>query len=333
MMSSSQHADFDPYSNESLQTVEIIEALPHSSAFEHVMYDNRLSRTVTYEFSHKGEDMTDRDPIIIEPGLMLSQFPEPLRDVFPMISYSIQQLEARQEESKEGTSFYLQFIANDIPHSVSINNGTATYVTMNESMEHVEYHFEPEVIIGLLAAFVYARQYDPLTPDTMIELAEATIHSPRDPRVGLVERLLMTLGDHSGRAIIETQSVFENESGSPIIALLKDQEFPDKSTTASTLLISEVNEINNLTPSVETTLYQNIVNVEQGTEILPTGQLTSRYAEQRSTVFTFPTIPTSEYIDPDLNYARWVRTCGTFLSIIKKPMSQYDYLDGSSILD
>ena len=327
-MSQSTPRNFEPYSEKSLKAVEDIEFLPDSIAFEHMLYNNRLERTATYEYSHTKSDNKDNDPLVIDPSLMVSQFPEALRGLFPEVSYTIEQLVVSQTEGVNNAVINLSFLANGTAHSVVVTEGLARYETVNDFLDTVVYTFSPEAITGLIASFVYAKQYDPTqTPHAPIELIESVIDTERDQQLDLIERMIMTLGDHSGQAKTETRALFDNPSGAPIIATLTNKEFPDKSAKGNTLVLSELGDINDLPTSVETTLYQNIVDLEEESSILGAGRLTNRYAEQRSMVLSALPFPTSELIDPDTHYARWAKTCSTFLKIIKKPMRPYAHLD------
>lgn len=327
-----EHNPFDPFSPESLNTVEQIEAIPHSKAFEHAIYDNKLTRTARYEYDHyQGED-ADRQPILIDPNLMITQFPEPLRDVFPKIAYSIERLQIEQIEKEDETTLRLQFSADQTNHTATIENGIVRYVTTNEALDEVVYEFEPETIIGLMATFVYARQYDSTSSSARIELTESSLYTPRGAHVELTERMVMTLGDHSGHASTETLAIFENASGSPIVAVLKDREYPDKSAVATTLQLDRLDEFNDHLTSTETKLYQNTVNVERGTIFMDPGELTERHVEQRSTTLSSTPLLASETFYPDHDHARWVQTCRSFLEVIEQPMATYAELD-SPFLD
>ena len=337
-MNPKHHAEFDPYSDKSLRSVEMIESLPMSSAFEHVMYDNLLDRTTQFKYAHSEDTADDKDPLTIDPDLMVDQFPEQLRSIFPAASYTIEQLRVQHIEmgnaaaadEQNNTTLEMSFRANQTIHSLSVKEGVAEYLTTNEALEDVTYLFTPEVATALLAAFVYAKQYDPLKR-LPIELSPSTIHTERNAQTDLLECLIMTLGDHTGHSNRRTRAIFETPSGSAVIATLDEHEFPDKSAAHNTLLLSEFNDINNIPTSVETTLFQNVVTIEVGMGLIQPGQLASRYAEQRSTTLSAIALTASEYIDPKSNYERWARTCTTFRKAIKKPMKAYAYLDETNL--
>jgi len=329
-MAHPSHHDFDPYNETSFDAVEMIEFLPDSIAFEHVMYNNRLDRTTKYEYAHSEDtdNPEDVDPLIIDHKLMLGQFPEELRGAFPEIEYTIERLEITQAATQEDAMTSLSFFANGRPHAATVTNTTASYETINEYMEPVRYEVSPEAITGLLATFLYAKQYDPdLTSQNPMELVESSILTERDPLVDLNERIIMSLGNHSGHSSTETRAMFDSPTHIPIVATLMTIEFPDRSASTNTLALNEIDEIQDMPTSVETTLYQSIVNIEQESPILGSGKITNRYAEQRSMVLSSLPVTSSEYITPKDNYERWVRTCTTFKNLIAAQMSQYAELD------
>jgi hypothetical protein len=323
--------NFDPYSEKSLDAVKEIEFLPDSIAFEHVMYANRLERTVCYEYSHNEDnekDPTDLDPLFVDPSLMISQFPTELKDTFNDTEYIIEELRISQTETSTSNSTEISFIANGIPHKANIVQGVAIYETVNESMEPVTYRLAPEVITGLVASFLYAKQYSPKSPSqNAIELVEPAIFSPRDERIALTEQMIMSLGNHSGLSFTKTRSLFDNPSTVPIVATLMNIEFPDKSAAMSTLTLNEIDEVKDMETSSATVLSQSIVSIEKEVQYLEIGKITHRYAERRSMVLSALALTTSEFITPHDDYGRWAHMCTTFLKLIKIPMSVYHELD------
>jgi hypothetical protein len=339
--STSDHM-FDPYSPEVLDYVERVEALPHSIAFEHAMFEHRLDRTVSFDYAHdkdeNGEVLdTDLQPFVIEPTLMFTQFPEQLRPSFPDIGYTIERLQIQQIDTPDALHLEMAFIANGTPHHFKVDKGKssnfAQHETVNEQLEPVLYSVSHEAVAGLIATFVYAQQYDPLQPSRSIELSDTTLTIERDPITALTEQLVMTLGDHTGHSSTTTRGVFENPKGPPVIATLIEREYPDKSGAGSDLTLVEINDVNDIPTSTETNLHQNVINIEQGTPIVPPGQIAARYAEQISSVLKTPGLRFSEYIDPDLHYQRWARTCTAFMKLIRKPMRRYAHLDSTNSLD
>jgi len=332
--------DLEPFSEESQTAVEKVESLPFNHAFEHALYENRLDRTVRFEYAHIGDDY-DPTPFVIDSDIMTTRFPEMLRGIFPEDEYTIEELKIQQTEygtnesmvATPATELLMSFNTHHGEHLISIASGVATYETQNEELEGVRYTFEPEVIIGLIAAFVYAKQYDPAHPDKAIELAESSLSTPRDPRVDFVEQLIMTLGDFSGHSTLETRAMFDTPNGPSIIATLREQEFPDKSAVSNKLILNEITEVNELSTSTEALLTQNIVNVDESANNIIKGRLTHHYAEQRTTVLSSLALTASEYIDPRVNYPRWVRTCKSFLKAIEEPMAAFTDLDEEPILD
>jgi len=328
--------EFDPYSDESLKIVETVEALPFNQAFEHMLYSNRIDRVVQFEYAHPEDQEYDPTPLVIDSDIMTTRFPDSLRGIFPEDEYAIEELKIEQRESGSDetagiyptTNLLMSFKTHTAEHFISIKDGLATYETQNASDEDVIYTFEPEAIIGLIAAFVYAKQYDPAFPTNAIELAESSLAAARDPRVDFVEQLIITLGNFTGHSTLETRALFENPNGAPIIATLREQEFPDKSFVSNKLILSELTDMNDIPTSTETSLIQKVANIDEKAGLILKGRHDNQYAEQRSTILSSLGVTTSEYIDPKANYSRWVSTCASFLRAIKQPMQAHeDFID------
>jgi hypothetical protein len=322
--------DFDPFSEESLDSVETIAFLPDSMAFENVMYDYRINRTSLYEYSHKKDDIEDSNPLIIDAKLMQSSFPDDLKGAFPDVEYVIEQLQIIQTETSESYGTSVSFLANGTHHTASIENGSATYRTYNQHLEPVQYEIEPDAVTALVASMLYAKQYDPTEhTQAKVSLVESYIHTDRNPQIALMERLILTLGNFCGSSEVKTQSIFDNPSSEPIVATLTSREYPDKSSVTNTLALNEIGVIEDNLMSIETTMFQNVVNIEESTRFIQAGKHSNRYAEQRSVAISehgIP-IPKSELIDPDAQYLEWAQTCVSFMNLIRIPMSVYIELD------
>jgi hypothetical protein len=336
-------SEHESHSAEALSAIDQVEALPYSIAFEHLMYDSRLDRTAAYEYAHPEDDTEDSDPIYVDPDIMTTRFPTSLRDSFPKAYYIISKLKITQvDEPTEGKkkkkapasekiTLSMQFETDDRPHTFSVQDGVGRHDTFTEGFDPVSYPVTPEEALGLAASFVYARQYNPSYPNLPIELSEVALSNVRDPKTHLFEQIIMTLGDHSGHSSVETRAIFDSTKGSPIYAVLTEQEFPDKSSIQNTLQLNEVSDINDLPTSIETRLFQTVMNIEQASEDITAEKQSENYAEQSSTVIdprvlNFPGIQTTEVISPK-DFNRWAYACSHFLRIIKKPMKSYAHLD------
>lgn len=320
--------EFDPFSIGALNAVEAVEALPHSHAFEHALYEHRLHRIAQHS-------PTDTTPITLDPYIFKSQFPDTLRDTFHELSYTVESLHVRQIDAPETYSLEVDFLANDIKHSFhcqgSVDNLDVTHTTTNASNEAVVYHPTYESVVGLLAALLYAQQYDPAHPEQDIILDETTLTAERDPFAILTEQIIMTLGNTAGHSSIETKALFHDDVRPPMIATLIEKEYPTKSGEDATLTLSEIDDTGDLMVSTETDLHQSLVNIEQTTGFIEAGTtLTHRYAEHRASVLGSP-LTITETIDPSI-HERWARTCVSFLGIVKKPMAAYRHLDSSDYL-
>jgi hypothetical protein len=330
LMTINHYHDFNPFSPDALSSVETIAVLPHSNAFEHVMYDNKINRTSTYEYAHKDDDTEDTNPLIIDVKVMENYFPTNLKGIFPDLEYVIEQLQIVQSETTESEKTSMSFFANGTRHSASIENGTAFYRTFNQYLEPVEYEIDPDNVTALIASMLYAKQYDPTeTVKRPIALADPFILTERNPRIALTEQLIVTLGDFCGNSEVVTQSMFDSPTSEPIVATLISREYPDKSSVENILTLNELTVLNDYLASVETTMIQNVVNVEDATSPVAAGKHSEIYAEQRSITLSDHGIqfPVTEIISSKTHYDRWAKTCVSFMSSIKTQMINYKYLD------
>ena len=322
----------NPYSEESLRIVEQVEHLPFDEAFEAMLYENRLDRVARFEYQHKGYNEYDPSPLHIDPDVMTTRFPNGLRGIFPETDYIIEQLKIEQTDPgfdfqtkrQPGTTLSVSFYTHDAEHLISVKENVALYETKNNELENVAYTLNPEDVVGLIAAFVYAQQYNPEHPTRAIELADSSLDTLRDPRVEFTEQLIMTLGNFNGESTLQTRAVFEDINGAPIVATLVEQEVPDRSFVSNKLILSELLEIESLTTASETLIKQSIVTISQdeATSALQVPQLTSQSAELRLTTLTTTPLSATEYIDPTDNYPRWVGICAAFLKAIDSHKAQ-----------
>lgn len=292
----------DIYSPEVLDRVETIEFLPFSHAFEHVMYDHRVVRSVEH---HMNEAIT------FTPDIFEEKFPPNLRDLFPFSSYTIEELTAVHTESPEDTStLSISFQANGMRHNVYMSGAETTY-TIASHNDDLTYTFNSAVGTSLLATLVYARQRNKYDPDAPIQLTESQLALPRNAEDTLNEQLLMTLGHHDGRSTITTTSLFE-VNGDVLAAKLVECEQPDLSSLQNKLELTRLTFVDKMD---ETKLFQNTVNV-----LRSPGTLDSHFAEHYTS--TEP-----ELIDPVQNYDKWVNICDEFLSAIEDDLNTYAHLD------
>lgn len=315
-----------------IDKAEQVEALPHSRAFEHTLYENRLARIVNYHYASapNGDDI---DPIKISPQLLQTNFPYKLRGIFSRSEYTISYLEITQNDTPSEQTIGISFYANDTPHSIAVTQESIAdtvftsvkYGTVNNSLENVLYtDIEAETIVGLIAAFVYARQYSDEDRTRPIEVDDSNIITERPENTDLVERMIMTLGEFSGTSTTKTTAVLDS-------TLLVSHSETERSTVSgidSTINITELN------PSVtmNTDVVQKLVNLKQGTPLVPAGITDLKYAEIRSTS-NIAGIALTEHIDPENNFQRWAYLCGKLLDAISQPMEKYRDLDNFSPLE
>lgn len=303
--------EHEPSSLSLIERVEQVEALPHSRAFEHVMYDNRLSRSVRYDMQRS---------FSIHESLMQTQFPEELRDIFPDKSYIIEQLQAEQVEDRDSAYTDVSFLANGTKHRLHSEDGHTIYETKNIALEEVRYTLSLESILGLLATFTYAQQFDKAELGSSIELSENNLMVLRDPQVSLTEQIIMTLGNHDGVSCTETTAIFEGKNGTPIVAKLREQEKPHLSSLHNNLELTQL-QLDDATPeTLETTIYQKVVDASAI-------RVEAQYAERQIVSLESGPVDVPELIDPEQNYDEWSHICDEFLSSIQNELDIYRYLD------
>lgn len=321
-----QSPNFDPYSKDALESVQLIEDLPTMRSFENLMYEHRFERKALYQYGIPSLDEPhplDASPIHIPNNLLVTQFPEGLRDLFPEVEYAISELRVIQEETKgeDGqpqTFLSLSFLANDKPHLVSGSGSSITYETVNEALEPVHYSAARSDVVGLIATLVYARQYDPEDPLRSLELHEASIVGPRELQVSLIEQMIMTLGHYSGFSSIHTRALFDNPSGNILDASLIESETPLKTVLNNQLTLDEISTKADLLTSTATALYN--LDATKGLDA-------TKYAKQETTVLTSIPITASVEIIPGKQYEQWAHLCAMFANIVRGPLKAYDYLD------
>lgn len=301
MIHSSSETDFDPFCEESFEAVHQVEALPYSHAFEHMLYSKALQRVTSHTMA---ESMT------FSPTLLHDTFLEDFTDIFSSPEYKIDDLLISQTEDVENqqTSFEVSFTANGLSHSLS-SNGETRYCIENDYGDRKEYPLTKEAGIGLLVAFVAARQFNDEEPLSPIEFQEAQLYSPRDSSTALVEQIIMTLGNYDGDSSISTTALVET-AGGVVIARLIEGEKPYMSSLRNRVELSKLE----FADSESTVVYQNAVNVKAK------DALENQFAERYIT-----DVP--ELIDPARDYVEWAKICQEFLTAIKTDLHKYAYLD------
>lgn len=337
----------DPFSKESLEAVDFVEALPQDVRFEHAAYVNRVRRVASYEYAHAPNDETDRSPITLPEGYTQTQFPEELQTAFLNGRYEITQLRVEVTDTPDETKISVGFVANGTPHLFVTSKGEfgdpdeviSTHATLNERGDPVGYDLQEETTLGVLAALAYAQQRYSQEDDESVHLSldESTLFVDRPAHIELAERIVTTLGDFAGRSKVETTALFDTDEGTPILAKLTECEYPDKSSIAGTLTISEVddeldidtalNPEESTAPLIETNLVQRFVNVEQSTLAAEAGVLYTRYATEEITLPKEETPSFYSEVDPMQHPAKWSALCKRFAGVAKKAMQPFDYLE------
>lgn len=293
-------AEFDPFSEESLDTVAAVEALPDMHAFEHLMYTNRLERTAKYVMEK---------PIDIR--FMNGKFPDELRDFMPIGRVvEIEKLIAQMTEPQDslGSCIQISFEVNGDQHKLITTSAGTAYTIERGDTYH--YTLPGDVANQFLAALVYARQYDPASSEERsFEFEDSRIHTPRLDMVDFAERAILTLGDFDGFSQVTTIANFSTPQDT-VVARLREIEKPTLSGVQSKL---DLMSLEDYTKGQETELQQNKTVTPEGTLRLSYAKIVSGEDEV--------------FIDPDANFLEWSQICQKFMKIVKKPLESLAYLD------
>lgn len=323
--------NFDPFSPKTLERIQKVEHLPDSRAFENAMFEHRTQRIAHYRYERlkeTDEDGKDLNPLVMDERAMLMHFPEDLKPSFPELTYGIEELEINLIDFPDDTStLTVNFFANGTPHTfkglIDGAKTSATHNTFDADLHPVEYTVNYESVIGLMAAFLYQRQIDGSTRVPEIDLDDSVIVSPRHPSLELGEQIITTLGDYSGRSLVETTALFGDGAHDPMLATLREWEFKDKSSKQSRLSLTEFNDIS---ATLETSLNGSYVDIEEDKTLIPAGRIDVHYVDEKLTDLT--TMDSIEQrIDSQEDHVHWAKTCTKFLKLIKKPMKPYAHLD------
>lgn len=302
-------SDNSAFDDTAMERVQAIEYLPFSQAFEHIMYDNRIVR-------HAEHSMTK--PIYLLPELIETpaRFPQEIAQYFPSSNCIIENLHTSISDSlDEPRRVEIDFTADGKRHTLNTSEDQSLIYTVETyGVNDITQVLDPDVATKLLAALVYARQYDPHSPNTPIGFAESQLDLPRDPETSLIEQLIMTLGHHDGVSTITTTSLFHTPSGDMMMARLSEGEYPDLSSIQSKLALAELTSID---VSTETDLHQNVVNTQHDQRPVT---LEKRFAEQHIA-------DTLTFIDPESDYEQWSVVCDKFLAAIEDDLQKYAHLD------
>lgn len=304
--------DVGPESNhflpEMMDRVKTVESLPDSHAFEQVMYENHLIRVTEHKMM---------DPITLSPTLLNGKFPKEVKDIFPASEYAIEDLIVQQTKNA-GTltpSLEMSFTANGTPHSLHTEGDSSVYETENYNNDKLTYTLSRGASIGLLAALVYARQFDEQYPKAPIDLEESLLGIPRSADEALVEQLIMTLGNRDGTSAISTTALFGTANGG-LVARLIEGERPNMSIRMNRIELTRLVSLEDTSTRNNTTIHEALVNIKTETS------RAEHYFAERYTSSDVPDI-----IDPKYDYEEWSKICNEFFTAIKGELDKYAYLD------
>lgn len=291
---------------EMIKRTHTVEALPHSRAFEHLMYSNLLSRTTEH-------GMDKKTFLTLSSTILNGKMDKDLRKFFPLAFYDITDLHASVTESRGPfIDANVTFFANGMLRHLFTEGD---YVVIEASDEHLDVtksSLPRYALQSLLSTFLYAQQFDELNPSSPIDLDEAAIEIPRDEEAAMLERVIMTLGHHDGHSETTTIALFENDTHL-IAARLTEGEYPDRSDVKTRLDLQPTNVDDLLLK----TLHNNAESIKKSN-----GSKKDIFAE------LFDTRQQDErLIDPRTDYAEWVKICNDFLQVIDKPLETFAFLD------
>lgn len=286
----------DCYSEVNLDLIDRVEHLPFNPAFEQLMYQNLCRRDASFSAD---------EPISISPRLMKTQFPEQLTGLFLEDEPIFDGLRASLATSYDKTSEYtLGFTVGDRDFQIE-TSGDSAICTVQGYDGPLTYRLPRDTPKALLAALVYASQYDARTPEKSITLAEDSV-AQRDEQddAGDVEAILKTLGNTSGVFHSETVALFDTPSGI-IEAHLNERESPHVNMLSNSLSHSDI-----LTLASTTTLRQQQT-------VIDTSDVTMRFARR-----TDGSLPGQfEDIDPLKDHEKWLEVCQLFYGSIEADLT------------
>ncbi len=297
-----------------LEAIDSVQSLPDSQAFEQVMYDNLCQRTVHF---------AAEKPIVFDPALLATQFPEQLRDVFifshnfNFSSFEAVQLLQQDDTGKPERFGRMVFTVNDIEHSFTTDGITATLEAKTPNGPS-KCTYPDALFTALLASVGYAMQYDRAHPQKAIELSEDPLLRRRDcgdPMMteALIEQIIMTMGEFQGKSSTTTISLFD--IGEKIIqAKLRSIENPRVSGVQSDISLAELS----LAPADEILLTQNISQD-------PSRKLELRQAKIARHVLA-ETPPEPDFITPD-QPKEWAEICQKFSRHIDPLLKPYQEIE------
>jgi hypothetical protein len=215
-----------------------------------------------------------------------------------------------------GSQLDITFTADRRKHHFHSTEDTAQHSVESYSGEDAVYATHPNTVLGLLAAFVYARQYDERDRSAPMECTQSQLELPRSDSANLSEQLIITLGHLDGTSTITTNSLFITDDHKTLLAKLTEGESPTISSIQSKL---ELAHLTLQEAADHTNLHQHIVNASANYLPQPT-TFENRFAEHYIA-------DELVFVDPERDYPEWSRICDSFLTVIEADLANYSHLD------
>lgn len=313
----SSHPDDTPTDYDRiLDAAEKVDHLPHSQAFEQIMYDNCQYRYSRFE---------SQRPIVIGPRVFKSQFPEEVKSHLASsnsltldnleVSYLFQPVDEQVEELLQEQTAKLKFEADGTDYFLNWDGKTTTMGIVKTDGSTCEAQLDEYVFNGLLASIVYADQYEDSSPEKALTLAEDPLLKRKTNDNELLESMIMTLGNTSGTSFTATSSLFS--VGSKIIqANLLVRETPTVNSINNMISLSELT----LGQATDSTLHQNEAT------LLPLPKLTNQYIElfNRDSFTPEAGNVVPELITSENSFFEWGERCQDFIGHIGPLLEKYE---------
>lgn len=307
------HSSEPSYGEALLARVETVEALPHSEAFEQLMYDHRARRSAYHAMD---------TPLTIPDRFLQADIPEEVRACLPATRPVIEHLAISQTELIDvPATLEISFTSRDCRHVLVTQDEQTRYRVENIDGDTNDYAFDSDIGSKLLASLLYVRlqTHDSVSPadNAPITYSTSTLELPRPTIVSEREMFIRALGDFDGESGVETVSTFQ--TGDKVLAAkLAEIERPTVSGLQSTLELSQVDDLTDISTLFDdkphTDLHQNFAS---NTLVGIPADLAIRYAEQHID-------GESHHIDPKGDFAKWAQTCDEFLTVIEDEIDRSD---------
>ena len=301
-----------------LDAADRVADLPQSQAFEQVMYEQMTNRVSRF---------ASDSPIIFHPRLMRTQFPENLKDCFISSSnLRIDGLKVAQLLTSPTASgkdipprqSKMLFDVDRVTYSFT-TDGTDAVITIETQNGPSSKRLKDADFTAFLASIVFAMQYDPDSTDEFHLAEDPLILRREDSDIdeGLVERIIMTMGDLGGHAETVTTSLFDTV-GDMLEVELIIRESPRTSGVNNSMSLSRITGAS----SNKAIVRQNEVAALQS-EFLAPDRSINHYAEEVS-LDLINDVQEAVIIDPEEDFEKYAAICANFITHIGPLVKPYE---------